>query len=165
MPVVSKRFVSTLSLAAAAVLALAPAVLAHGFEKGSLKIGHPWTRATPAGAAVGAGYLTITNGGAEADKLTGASFEGAGSVEVHEMKTDDKGVMTMRHITDGLVVAPGATVEFKPESFHLMLMGLKAPIATGPNVKGSLTFEKAGTVDIEFKVEPVGAPESGEHKH
>ena len=61
---------------------------------------HPWTRATPDGATVGVGYLTISNNGKEADGLIGGTFEGADKIEIHEMKMDgDK--MIMRQLKDG----------------------------------------------------------------
>jgi copper(I)-binding protein len=145
----------------AALVALAPAALAHKFEKGGLVIHHPWTRATPEGATVAVGYLSITNNGPDADRLTGGTFEDAGNVEIHEMKMDgDK--MTMRELKDGLVIKPGETAEFKPNSNHLMFTGLKKPLAKGTNVKGSLTFEKAGSVDVSYKVESIGAMSSSD---
>ena len=77
-----------LILALAFVAAFSAAGSAHKFEKNGILIKHPWTRATAEGASVGVGYLTITNNGKEADKLTGGTFEGAATVEVHEMKMD-----------------------------------------------------------------------------
>ena len=134
---------------------------AHQFEKGGLLIVHPWTRASPEGATVGAGYLTITNNGKDADRLTGGTFEDADHVEVHEMKMDgDK--MMMKQLKDGLVVKPGETVKFSPGSYHMMFIGLKKAIAQGPNIKGSLTFEKAGSIDVEYKVEAIGAMDSSD---
>lgn len=147
----------------AALFALTGSAFAHQFEKGDLLIVHPWTRATPNGATVGAGYVAITNNGKEADRLTGGTFEGADRVEVHEMKMDgDK--MMMRHLKDGVEIKPGNTVKFTPGSYHLMFLGLKKPIAKGPNLKGSLTFEKAGSVDIDYKVEGIGAMESSDNQ-
>ena len=145
--------------AVVALLSMCGAVSSQQFEKDGLVIGHPWTRVTPEGAKAGAGYLTITNSGKEADKLTGGTFEGAEQVQIHEMKMEgDK--MTMRQLTDGIEIKPGSTVTFAPGSYHLMFLGLKKPIAKGPNAKGSLSFEKAGNVDVEYKVEDIGAMKS-----
>jgi periplasmic copper chaperone A len=71
--------------------------------------------------------------------------------------TMDKGVMTMRPVEGGLEIKPGQTVELKPESFHVMLFGLKEPLAKGQHVKATLEFAKAGKVDIEYVVESIGA--------
>ena len=148
-----------------ALLALTPAAaLAHSFTKGDITVGHPWARATAEGAAVGVGYVKITNTGKAADRLIGGSFDGAGALEIHEMKMDGD-IMKMRQLNEGLEIAPGATVELKPSGNHLMFTGLKKQITEGPKLKGTLTFEKAGTIDVEFAIEPVGAAESTDHKH
>lgn len=150
-----------LALFSLALFTSAGLALAHQYQKGDLLIAHPWTRATPEGATVGAGYVKVTNNAKVPDRLTNATFENAQSVEIHEMKMDgDK--MTMRHVTDGVEIKPGATVAFAPGSYHLMFIGLKNPIAQGPNIKGSLIFERAGTVDVEYKVEPIGASDSSD---
>jgi len=135
---------------------------AHDYTVGSLKIEHPWTRATPKGAPVAGGYLKITNNGTAPDKLVGGTFVNAGRFEVHEMKTEN-GVMTMRPLKAGLEIKPGQTVELKPGSFHLMFMDLKTPVEQGKRVKGTLVFEKAGTVEVEYTVEAMGSSPGGHH--
>jgi copper(I)-binding protein len=145
-------------------LGLSQVASAREFKAGDLVIGHPWTRATPEGASVGVAYLKITNNGKTADRFTGGTFDGAERVEIHEMKmTGEK--MTMRRLPDGVTIQPGETVELAPESYHLMLRGLTKPIAQGPNIKGTLTFEKAGSVDVDYKVEAPGASMSADHMH
>jgi periplasmic copper chaperone A len=128
---------------------------AHDYTAGTITIAHPWSRATPSGASVGAGYLKLTNTGSAPDRLLGGSSPVAGKVEIHEMATTN-GVMTMRPVADGLEIKPGQTVELKPGSFHIMLMGLKQPLKRGEKVKGTLQFEKGGSVDIEYDVEAIG---------
>ena len=120
----------------------------------------PWARATPAGAKVGGAYLKITNNGTQPDRLVGGSLTGAREVEVHEMSMANN-VMKMRHLKDGLEIKPGQTVELKPGGYHLMLTGLSDGLKQGQNVRGSLTFEKAGTVEVEYTVAPVGAASGG----
>ncbi|HEU0062404.1 MAG TPA: copper chaperone PCu(A)C [Hyphomicrobiaceae bacterium] len=133
------------------------------YPLGDLVIQAPWARATPAGAKVGGAYLKITNNGAQPDRLVGGSLTGAREVEVHEMSLSNN-VMKMRHLKDGLEIKPGQTVELKPGGYHLMLTGLSDGLKQGQKVKGSLTFEKAGTVEIEYTVAPVGAASAG-HTH
>lgn len=153
-----------LAAIATAAMLVAPPVYAHSLSKGDILVAHPWTRATPAGAPVGVGYLKITNKGKDADVLKGGTFDGATSVEIHEMKVEgDK--MTMRPLRDGVEIKPGETVELKPQGMHLMLLGLTKPTVVGPKVKGSLTFKSAGSIDVEFQVEPIGAMQSSDHKH
>jgi periplasmic copper chaperone A len=121
-----------------------------------LKIAHPWSRATPKGAAIGAGYLKITNNGTAPDRLLGGSSEAAKSFELHVMSMEN-GVMKMRPVEGGIEIKPGETVEFKPESYHVMFVGLKEPLVQGHRVKATLDFEKAGKVAVEFVVESIGA--------
>lgn len=133
---------------------MAPAA-AHDFKVGELEIGHPWSREAPAGAKVAGGYLTVTNHGKDADRLIAVSSEISEKGEIHEMAVNDS-VMTMRQLPDGLDVPAGEKVELKPGSYHLMFMGLKAQPKKGEKFAATLTFEKAGTVDVEFVVDAMG---------
>ncbi len=146
---------------------LAQAQSDTSWKIGDITITAPWTRATPKSAPVAGGFLKVTNNGKESDWLTGGSFTGAGRVEVHEMATID-GVMRMRQLGHGLEIKPGETVELKPGGFHLMFMELKQPTVEGKPVRGALTFRKAGTLEIDYTVAPIGAPapgNSGGHHH
>jgi len=133
---------------------------------GTLTIDQPWSRATPGGAKVGGGYVRITNNGTEPDRLIGGSFSGAARVEVHEMALEGD-IMRMKQVSGGLEIQPGATVELKPGAGHLMFMDLEEPLKPGQIVKGTLEFEKAGTVNVEYTVRGMGegAPAAAEHKH
>src|SRR5258708_18349655 len=104
----------TRAIACAAVLAyfLAPA-LAEEVQAGDLVITQAGSRATPGGAKIGGGYLTIENKGSVADRLIGGSGDVAAKVEVHEMAMNN-GVMTMRPVDKGLVIEPGKTVKLAP---------------------------------------------------
>lgn len=136
-------------------------------KAGDLTIEKPWLRATPGGAKVAGGYVTVTNSGTAPDKLVGASIAGSERGEVHEM-SNEAGVMKMRPI-DGVPIAPGASIELKPGGYHLMFLGLKTGFKQGQSVKGTLVFEKAGTVDVTFEVGALGARApgggSGAHHH
>jgi copper(I)-binding protein len=138
------------------------------YKVGSIVIEAPWARATPPGAKVGGAYLKITNKGQQADRLLGGTLPVAADVEVHEMSMVNN-IMRMRHLKDGLEIKPGETVELKPGGHHLMLTGLREGLKQGQPVKGTLTFEKAGTVEVEYVVAPIGAQSSGQkpggHKH
>jgi copper(I)-binding protein len=148
-------------LAAAFILAIGPAS-AHEYKAGSIEIKHPWARATPKGSEVAGGYITLINTGSEPDRLIGGSNAFAGKFEIHEMSMDG-GVMKMRMLPKGLEIKPGQTVEFKPGSYHLMFVGLKQPFEKGKRVKGTLQFEKAGTVEVEYAVEAIGGTPGKDH--
>jgi periplasmic copper chaperone A len=130
---------------------------------GDLAIEAPWSRATPGGAKVAAGYLKVTNRGSAPDRLIGGSFAAAGRVELHESRTEN-GVMRMRAL-ERMEIAPGATLELQPGGDHLMLLDLARPLKEGERVKGTLVFERAGTVEVTFAVQGLAARGSGEHHH
>jgi copper(I)-binding protein len=134
---------------------LAPA-LADEVKAGDLVITQAWSRATPGGAKVAGGYLTIQNKGSAADRLIGGAADIADKVQVHEMATTN-GVMTMRPLDKGLSIEPGKTVKLAPGSYHLMLLDLKSPLKKGDKVPVTLEFEKAGKVNLSLDVQGVGA--------
>jgi copper(I)-binding protein len=154
------------ALVGAAVL-LSRQARGEDYSAGALRIGNPWTRATPKGAAVAGGYMKITNSGTAPDRLVGGSSEVAGRFEIHSMVVE-QGVAKMRPVEAGLEIKAGETVELKPGSFHVMLLGLERPLEKGQKVKGTLEFEKAGRVDIEYTVEALGTTSpaaGGKHRH
>lgn len=109
----------------------------------------------------------MTNTGTAPDRLIGGSAAFAERVEIHEMATRD-GVMTMRALSGGLAIAPGQTVELKPGGLHVMFMGLRTPLSEGQTVKVTPDFEKAGKVEVDFRVGNLGgrvAPASEHHHH
>lgn len=142
---------------------------AHDYRAGEMRIGHPWSRATPPGAKVAAGYLELTNEGSESDRLISATAEISGRSEIHEMSVGADGVMTMRPLADGIDIPAGAEISLKPGGHHIMFLDLEKPLVEGERIKGTLTFEKAGTVDVEFAVEAMGArqdqEEESHHEH
>jgi periplasmic copper chaperone A len=140
-----------------AALSLLPGqAAAQSYHAGPIEIANPWSRATPRGATVAAGYATLRNNGATPDRLIGGSTEAGKRVEIHTAEMD-QGVMRMRELKNGLEIKPGQTVELKPGSFHLMFAGLTRPLEKGDRLKGTLVFERAGKVDLDYVVEAIGA--------
>ncbi len=138
---------------------------AHDFKAGDITVDHPWSRATPPAAKVASGFATIRNAGSQADRLLSASGEIAGKSEIHEMAVDANGVMTMRPLMDGVEIPAGATVELKPGAIHLMLMELGSRPKEGEKFNGTLTFAKAGTINVVFDVQAMGQGHSGHGDH
>lgn len=167
-----ERIVAVVLTLAAALFLIAgfvrPGNAQHGtaapptFRIGAITVTAPWTRATPDGAKVAGGYLTVTNSGSESDFLTGGSFPLAGRFEMHEMSMAG-GTMTMREVAGGIEIKPGATVELKPGGYHLMFMDLREKVATGQPIKGTLVFRRAGTLEVSFAVAPIGARAAPAH--
>jgi copper(I)-binding protein len=133
---------------------------AADYKAGSLEISDPWSRATPKGSSVAAGYMTIRNTGSTPDRLISGSSDVTSKFEVHEMKMEN-GVAKMRPVKGGLEIKPGETVELKPGSFHVMFVGLKKPLSAGDHFKATLVFEKAGTVGVDYDVLAMGSEPGG----
>ncbi|TGQ92526.1 MULTISPECIES: copper chaperone PCu(A)C [unclassified Mesorhizobium] len=150
-----KADLGIITLAFSLLFVGAQAVPAHEFKVGDLEIVHPWSRATPAGAKVAGGYFTIVNKGSTPDRLLSISSDVSEKAELHQMGVTD-GVMTMRPVDGGLEIPAGGKVALAPGGYHLMFIGLKRQPKQGEKFAATLTFEKAGTVSVEFAVEGMG---------
>lgn len=147
------------------LLALSSLSSAHEFKVGDLKIDHPYCKAMIPGSKVAGGYMKITNHGTAPDRLLSASTSFAGETQIHEMKVEND-IMTMNEIPGGLEIPPGQTVELKPGGLHVMFMDVATPSKEGDMIKASLTFERAGTVEVEFAVGPAnGMPDQHQEHH
>ena len=129
--------------------------MATDYKVGSLAISGPWSRATPEGAQTAIGYMTIKNSGTTTDRLIGGSFDVADTFELHSMVMEN-GIAKMRELKE-VEIKPGQTIEFKPGGSHVMFVNLKHPLSKGEHIKGTLIFEHAGTVQVEYSVEGIGA--------
>src|SRR5262249_21262250 len=128
------------AMSAAILLCVGATALAQQFKSNSIVIDQPWIRATPAGAKVAGGYMTITNTGSQSDRLIGGVLPQAGHFELHEMKMEGN-VMQMREVQDGLEIKPGQKLELNPNGYHVMFTGLREPLKQGETIKGQLRFE------------------------
>jgi copper(I)-binding protein len=138
-------------------LALLPnALLAHDYVLKSLRIDQPFARATPPGAKTGGVFFTVENRGEIGDTLIRASSPIAGAVELHQMAVE-AGVMKMRAIP-AVEVKPGGKLELKPGGYHLMLFDLRQPLQKGDKFPLTLTFARAGTLEVSVVVEDMAMP-------
>ena len=156
----------TIAKLPALVLALAAAALAeaHSFKLGDIDIEHPYARATAPGQPTGGGYLKLDNKGRD-DRLVSARAAVSASVELHSMRMESD-VMRMRQV-DGIALPRGKQVALEPGGLHIMFVGLKAPLKAGDKFPMTLTFEKAGAVEVIVNVETPkpAAGSAAEHKH
>ena len=120
-----------------------------------VKVENAWARATPPGAKIAAGYLTIRNDSGTPDRLISAASPAAAKVEPH-VTVEEGGISKMRPVKGYDIPAHGA-FELKPAGAHLMLMNLKAPLKEGEKVPLVLKFAHAGEVKIELQVRALGA--------
>jgi periplasmic copper chaperone A len=132
----------------------------RSFARDGLEVGSPWARAALRATGNGGGYFTLANKGTVPDRLTGASSPAAERVELHGIKVEGSG-LRMRPLANGLALSPGTAFTLKPRGYHLLLVGLKAPLQEGTPLAVTLAFEKAGSLDIELVVAAPG-PVGGE---
>ena len=121
-----------------------------------ISVKQAWSRATPKGAQVAGGYLTIENHSPSPDRLISAATPAATKIEIHDMTTLG-GIMVMRPVEGGLTIPPGASVTLTPGGSHLMFIGINVPFSEGEHIAAALMFEKAGKIDVTFDVGSVGA--------
>jgi len=152
------RSITRAAAFAATLTLIASQALAHMTEVqfGELTFSQAFTRAMPPSAGTGGGYVTITNTGTEADRLIAVSSPAAPVAQLHQMKMDGD-VMMMSELPDGIVIPVGESVALAPGGLHIMFMQVPAPFAEGDVVSVTLTFERAGQIDLELPVAPIGA--------
>lgn len=147
-----------------AALLLGTAASAHQITIGNLEIVHASIPAPFAGAKSAAGYMAIVNSGSEPDRLIAATAGFAAVAKLHKSQTDANGVATMSHV-EALEIPAGETVMLESGGYHVMFMGLTGPLTEGDMLPATLTFEKAGTVELEFMVDPPGAVDHETMQH
>lgn len=142
-----------LAASTAALLVFVSPAFAHNgiVQLGKITISAPFMRATLPNAPVGGGYVTIENTGSEPDRLLSVKSGVSDDVGIHEMQMDGD-VMKMRALDNGLEIPAGARITMGPGGYHLMFMHLKQPLVEGTKVVVTLTFEKAGTIDVPLPV-------------
>ncbi len=159
----TRRFAATLLASAIIVLPVwAQPAWAQNYKVGNLEIEQPWTRATAPTAPTAGGYLKIVNKGTTADRLVSARSTASAKTEIHEMKMDGS-VMRMRELEKGLEIPAGGSVMLQPGGYHVMFMQLKEPFKEGAKVPVTLVFEKAGSIDVVFTVNAMGAMPKTSH--
>lgn len=139
---------------------------AHEYRTGAISIEHPWSRATPPGAAMGVAYMVLDNTGNTEVRLVSAETPRAARVSIHRSHRVD-GLMRMEHLPDGLVIPAGEKVELQPQGYHLMLEKLNGALKAGERVPMTLNFQGADPVVIELAVQAPGVEkeESGDAGH
>ena len=139
---------------------LAAPAFAHDYKAGDLQIEHPYTRASP--GRTGGVFLKIANKGKTADRLVSAAASVAGTVELHTTVKDGE-VMRMRPVA-AIDIPAGGGAKLQPGGLHVLLIGLTKPLKEGESFPLTLTFEKAGKVEVKVEVQKAGSSGGG-HNH
>lgn len=131
------------------------AAASRSYTLGEIEIGNPWARASSTDAGTGGGFFTLTNKGAAPDRLVAAASPAAERIEIHAIKVVGP-ELKMREREGGLVLSSATALTLKPRGYHLLLTGLKKPLEEGGRIAVTLTFEIAGSLDIECTVAAPG---------
>jgi copper(I)-binding protein len=136
------------SLVVIAALTLSTSAMAQE----GIALGSSYARASVPGQNSGAVYLSLENKSARADALVAVSSPLAQSVEMHTMSMQDN-VMRMREVTR-IDLPAGAALGMQPgKGYHLMLIGLKAPLKAGEQVPLTLRFQHAAAIQTSVPVQ------------
>ena len=146
-----KKLISLFAVALFAIGTLSGTAWAHDHKAGDLTIKHPWARATAKSAKTGAAYLMISNAGTAGDTLIDAKSDVAKKTQIHQSSMKD-GVMKMEHV-HGIAIPAGGMAELKPGGYHIMFMGLKAPLMADTEFPVTLVFKKSGEVTVNVVVQ------------
>jgi copper(I)-binding protein len=109
-----------------------------------------WSREAPEGRKVTAVFVTVENKGDVARAIVGGSTDAAESAELHEMKRVGT-TMEMSPVKSIALPAHGSA-ELKPGGLHIMLFGLKKPLAAGDTVRLTLTLDDGTKVAVAAQV-------------
>jgi copper(I)-binding protein len=144
------QFRSLITLAAALIISASAS--AHEYKVGDLRVAHPHARATVPHQPSGAAYFGIENTGKSTDKLVAVASPVAKTAQIHTMSMDGN-VMKMREVQN-IEIPPSGKIVMKPgDGYHIMLMGLNQQLKPGDKFPLTLTFEKAGKIDVSVLVD------------
>lgn len=145
--------------AALAVMLLAAPALAE------IMVSDAYVRSSTPTSASGAAFMTLMNEGDEDDRLIAVSSDVAARVELHTHSEDENGVMRMSEIEDGIALPAGGMHQLARGGDHVMFMGLTGPLEQGSEIAVTLTFEKAGEMQVMIPVDHERKPDHGAMKH
>ncbi|MFD3524396.1 copper chaperone PCu(A)C [Streptomyces sp. NPDC058653] len=92
------------------------------------------------------GFLTVTNSGGAADKLTSVTSDLTDDITIHETK-DQK----MRQV-ESFDIPAGGELNLSRGGNHLMFMGLRKKPAQGQRIAVELHFEKTDPIKVDLPV-------------
>lgn len=134
------------------LLALFTLAVCHNVLAADITIENAWARETVAGMSMGGVFMNINNPNRQADVLIGGNSPVSDKIEIHT-HINDNGVMRMREVVGGLTLPTNQTVTLKPGSYHVMLMGLKAPLKAGDTFPLTLTFKHTPAQTVQVHIQ------------
>ncbi|MEP1446703.1 MAG: copper chaperone PCu(A)C [Paraglaciecola sp.] len=141
---------------------------AHDFNAGKIEVNHPWARPTAPVVKTAAVYLVINNSSQETERLLSVEVPTtiAQQAQIHHTQYSQD-MAKMREVRDGLLISAAKKIEFTPGGTHIMLVGLKTPLAKGDKFPLLMRFEHSGEITVEVWVEdkPSSDAANSHHSH
>lgn len=128
-----------------------------------LQVKDAWIQAAPPGVKVMAAYLEIKNNGKQQQTLTGVSSPAFGKIEIH--RSVIHGNMAHMEHQKELPLPPGASVLLQQGGLHLMLMGVKKPLATGDQIPMTFVFGNGAKISVSAIVRSGKMEDHGQMDH
>ncbi len=150
----------TALLAATAVVSLALPAFADG-----MMVTDSYARTSHMGGKSGAAFIVIQNHTGEDDRLVNATADVSKRVELHTHIESAEGIMQMVHVEEGFPVKAGESIMMQRGGQHVMFMGITKPFLQGEMIDVTLTFEKAGDVQVQVPVDLERKPMHGKMNH
>lgn len=124
----------------------------NSFAKG-VEIQHQYVRATPPHATNSAAFFTIANNTDKNIELISVKSDVAERTELHNHVSED-GLMKMRPVEKVVINAHDQTA-LQPGGYHVMLLGLKAPLTEGENINITLYFNNGDEVKLITPIQKI----------
>lgn len=142
---------SLLAIASVAFLAGCTGAAPASSAPGGIRVEGAWARPSMGMDRAGAAYLVLVNESGTDDALVGASSPAAASCEIHETSAGSSGMMAM-HPVDRIPLPAGGRVALAPGGYHIMLIGLTAPLTAGSTIELTLRFASAPPLTVTAEV-------------
>ncbi|MCP5230948.1 MAG: copper chaperone PCu(A)C [Zoogloeaceae bacterium] len=140
----------SLFIAAVSLLHLTVPALAADSAADRIEISDAWARAMPPMQPTSAMFLTLKNKDAVEHALIAADSDVARSVELHTHIMEE-GVARMRQV-ERIDIPANGSASLAPGGFHVMLIGLHAPLKEGEALSATLTFEDGSTKTLAVPI-------------
>ncbi|MBG0811489.1 copper chaperone PCu(A)C [Methylosinus sp. H3A] len=119
---------------------------AHEYEKGRLKVEHPWLRAPRDGESDANLFMVVYNRGDAPDRLIGVKSSEIGGFDLHVAPH-------FAVATDAIFLPVGSKVTLAPGGSYIHLSGVEKINPVGWGFELTLLFEKAGELQIDAAID------------
>ena len=154
IPAIAQQEPSEASASESQAIVAMPTMPPMATMTAGLLVRDAWTRESPMLELAGAAFMVIENTTTEADALTGAVSPAAEIVELHQTTMATDGTMAMAPV-ESIPVPAGGVAVLEPGGYHLMLIGLSAPLKVGMSIEIELRFEHASPRTVSALVRPM----------